>query len=75
MKRTTIFIADRLLRSARRAARAKGVSFATVVREALSRYLAEPQPGAIPSIAGRFSSATTDTASRVDELLWRTPHE
>jgi hypothetical protein len=75
MKRTTVFIEDRLLRRAQRAAREKGVSFATVVREALSRYLTEPDAGAIPSIAGRFSSATGDTSRRVDELLWRKPHE
>ena len=75
MKRTTVFLEDKLLRRAQRAARAQGMSFANVVREALSRYLAEPSGGAaLPSIAGRFESGTSDTSARVDELLWRDPH-
>ncbi|HLA89667.1 MAG TPA: ribbon-helix-helix protein, CopG family [Gemmatimonadaceae bacterium] len=75
MKRTTIFLDDRLLRRLQRLARTRGVSFATVVREAMSRYVAEPSgKGSLPSIAGRFSSGTRDTSARVDELLWRDPH-
>ena len=51
-----------------------GVSLA-VVREALAEYVATAAPAAeLPSIAGKFSSGTTDTAERVDELLWRDPH-
>ena len=75
MKRTTIFIDEKLLDSARRRARRDGVSFATLVREALGEYLARPRgSGALPAIAGRFTSGTADTADRVDELLWSDPH-
>jgi hypothetical protein len=46
------------------------------VREALAQYIAAPAAGGhMPSITGRFSSGTADTSSRVDELLWRNPHE
>jgi hypothetical protein len=76
MKRTTVFLDESLLTRAQRHARRQGVSFATVVREALSQYLAQPAPaGKLPSVAGRFASGTADTADRVDELLWRDPHE
>ena len=75
MKRTTIFLDDGLLARARRLARRQGVSFATVVREALAAYLASPGADtSLPSIAGRFASGTDDTAERADELLWRDPH-
>ena len=75
MKRTTVFLDDQLLRRLRRAAHKKGVSAATLVREALSQYLAQAATGGgVPSIAGRFASGTGDTSSRVDELLWRDPH-
>jgi hypothetical protein len=30
--------------------------------------------GVLPSVAGRFASGSSDTAARVDELLWRDPH-
>lgn len=75
MRRTTLFLDDKVLRRAQRAARAKGVSFATVVREALALYLARPEaPGDVPAIAGRFTSGHEDTADRADELLWSDPH-
>lgn len=75
MRRTTIFLDDKLLREAQRHARRTGASFATVVREALTRYLAGPTAASLPSIAGSFASGKRDTASRLDELLWRDPHE
>jgi hypothetical protein len=75
MRRTTVFLDDKLLRDLQRVARAKGVSFATVVREALSGYLTAPGgAGSVPSIAGRFTSGSGDTSERVDELLWHDPH-
>jgi hypothetical protein len=75
MKRTTVFLDDSLLLRAQRRARRQGVSFATLVREALSQYLAQPgQGGTVPSIAGRFASGTSDTAERADDLLWTDPH-
>ena len=75
MKRTTVFLDDQLLYDVQRLARKKGVSFAMVVREALSVYMAEPTAGnAVPSVAGRFASGTADTSATVDEHLWRDPH-
>ena len=77
MKRTTLFLDPDLLRRAQAAARARGVSFARVVREALLSYLAPADGAAIPSlpsVAGRFASGRADTSERVDDLLWRDPH-
>ncbi|MBK8006599.1 MAG: DNA-binding protein [Gemmatimonadetes bacterium] len=76
MKRTTIFLDEPLLRRAQAYARRHGVSFATVIREAVSGYLAggATTAGRLPSVTGQFDSGTADTASRVDELLWRDPH-
>jgi hypothetical protein len=75
MKRTSLFLDEKLLERARRAARRQGVSLATVVREALAAYLVEPRGiGGVPPIAGRFASGASDTSERVDELLWRDPH-
>lgn len=76
MKRTTMFIDEALLRRLQRLAQRQGVSYATLVREALAQYLDSPRvSGELPSIAGRFSSGDTDTSVRVDELLWRHPHQ
>jgi len=71
MKRTTIFLDEMLLRRVKRAARAEGRSFAAVVREALTQYVAQgaPRGGRLPSIAGAFDSGFTDTAERAEELL------
>jgi hypothetical protein len=71
-----MFIDEALLRRLQRLAQRQGVSYATLVREALVQYLADPRvAGALPSIAGKFSSGETDTSERVDELLWRDPHQ
>ncbi len=43
MKRTSLFLDDKLLRALRRAAAKDGVSVASLVREAVARYLAEPR--------------------------------
>lgn len=76
MKRTSLFLDPKIVAQLQRQARRRGVSFATVVREALALYAAEPATGvpAVPSIAGRFASGHSDTSTRVDELLWRDPH-
>ena len=76
MKRTTIFLDDPLLRRAQTYARQHGVSVATVIREAVSAFLAG-SPGAssrLPSLTGRFDSNTGDTSAHPDQLLWRDPH-
>lgn len=77
MRRTTIFLPDVELRRTQRLARQRGMSFAELVRRALSRYLEmEEEAGnnPLPSIAGRFQSGTADTSERADELLWSEPH-
>lgn len=75
MKRTTIFLDEKLQRDLQRMAARRQVPFAAVVREALAAYVAAPTAVALPSIAGKFASEFSDTSSRVDELLWRDPHE
>ena len=76
MKRTTVFLDEQTLAKAQRHARREGVSFATLVREALAAYLARPKGMiAMPSVAGRFASGTGSTSESVDDLLWRDPHE
>lgn len=76
MRRTSLFLDEQLIKRMQKLARSRGVSFATLVREALAQYTAGVQPSSgVPSIAGRFESGTTDTSERVDELLWRKPHE
>lgn len=75
MKRTSLFLDDNLLKKLKRVAARDGVSIASLVREAVSRYLAEPQGrGSVPSIAGRFASGFRDTGGNPDEFLWRDPH-
>jgi hypothetical protein len=75
MKRTTVFLDDALLARLQRLAQRQGVSFATLVREALAEYVVKPRAGtSLPSIAGRFSSGESDTSERVDALLWSDPH-
>lgn len=75
MKRTSVFLDERLLVGLKRVARRDGVSVASLIRESVSVYLAEPRTSArVPSIAGRFASGGHDTAERVDDLLWRDPH-
>lgn len=75
MKRTTIFLAPQLLKRLKALAHRRGVSFATVVREAMARYLVEPAaPGTLPSVTGRFASGRSDVSERAEELLWKDPH-
>ncbi len=75
MKRTSLFLDAKILQSLKRAAQREQVSVASLVREAISRYLAEPATAArLPSVTGRFSSRMGDTSKRTDELLWRDPH-
>jgi hypothetical protein len=75
MKRTSLFLDAKILRDLKRAAHREQVSVASIVREAITRYLAEPKSIVrLPSVTGRFSSGTVDTAERTDELLWPNPH-
>jgi hypothetical protein len=75
MKRTSLFLDEKLLKILKRTAAQNGVSVAALVREAVSRYLAAPTPEpSVPSIAGRFSSGSSDTSANTDAHLWQDPH-
>lgn len=71
MRRTTIFLDERLLKRAKQTARAEGRSFAALVREALAQYVAAQRgPGVrLPSITGAYDSGVADTAECAEELL------
>ena len=76
MNRTSLFLDEETIKRIQKLARARGVSFASLVREALAQYVADAEPAmAVPSIAGRFASGEIDTSERADELLWHNPHE
>jgi hypothetical protein len=75
MKRTSLFLDEDLMKGLKRVATQRGVSVATLVREAVAAYLAPSGAGSVPSIAGRFASGRSDTSDRVDELLWTDPHK
>jgi hypothetical protein len=75
VKRTSLFLDAKLLENLRRAADRRGVSVASLVREAVAAYLASAPAGALPSFAAQFESGRSDTSERVDELLWKNPHE
>ena len=75
MKRTSLFLDAKTLRDLKSAADRRKVSVASLVREAIARYLAEPAGATrLPSVAGRFSSGKKNTSARVDDLLWHDPH-
>jgi metal-responsive CopG/Arc/MetJ family transcriptional regulator len=75
MKRTTVFLDEETLLRLQKTAQRTGVSSASLVREAIAMYLDTPKTGAaMPSIAGKFSSGTSDTSEHVDDLLWSKPH-
>lgn len=75
MKRTSLFLDESVLEALEAEAGRRGVSLASLVREALAAYVANPggrMP--LPSITGQFASGHADTSARFDELLWSDPH-
>jgi hypothetical protein len=75
VKRTSLFLDEAVLEALEAEASRRGISMASLVREALAAYVA--QPGGrmpLPSITGQFASGHADTSARVDELLWTNPH-
>jgi 16S rRNA U516 pseudouridylate synthase RsuA-like enzyme len=78
MKRTTIFLDEGLEREMRAMAEYRGEPVASLVREALGRYVATETKRRRPRLrfiaAGR--SGTSDTAERNEELVFRNlrPH-
>jgi predicted transcriptional regulator len=65
MERTTIMIPDGLRERLRRIAQERGVSMATIVREALEREVAQQRPK--PRIAGIGDSGHSDTSTLAGE--------
>ena len=76
MKRTTIFMPETLERDLHLYARREGKPAASVVREAVTQYIASRSSVALPAFAGAFDSGHSDTAERHDEILFKTlePH-
>lgn len=72
MKRTTIFADEGMLGVLRQIARTDGKSLASVIRQALERYIdARKRPLRIPSVLGIGRSGRKDIAERHEELLWK----
>ncbi|HEY3490134.1 MAG TPA: CopG family transcriptional regulator [Candidatus Deferrimicrobiaceae bacterium] len=73
MKRTTIFADEYLLDDLKSLARRSHSSVASVVREALEKYVAENRGNvsASPSFIGIGESSDGTVAERHEELLWR----
>jgi predicted DNA-binding protein len=73
MKRTTVFLEERVERDLRLVATRKGVPAASLVREALERFLEKETQIATRSLrfvaSGR--SGSRSTADRHEEILWR----
>ena len=69
-KKTTIYLPDPLKRDIERAAGRNGVTEAQVIRDAVSRVLAEERAYPEPRIPlGAFTLGAPDIAERAEELL------
>jgi hypothetical protein len=79
MKRTTIFIPETLERDLQLYARREGRAVASVVREAVERYLTGAAAAGVrlPSFAGVAASGRRDIAERHEEILFGAlqPHD
>jgi predicted DNA-binding protein len=77
MKRTTVFVEERLEAELRALSARRGKPVASLVREAVEAYVASQRDEAAPALrfqaAGR--SGRRDVAERHEDLLWRAPHE
>ena len=66
MERTTLMLPDETRERLRRLAADRGVSMATVIREAIEEKVASVRPR--PRSIGIGSSGTTDTAQRASDV-------
>lgn len=75
MIRTQISLTDEQMRRLRRAARARGISMAAVIREAVDRQVPDEDRARLDrqqkafGLAGAFDSGHADTADRHDDVL------
>ena len=76
MKRTTVFLDETLIQRAKQLARDRGISFAGLIRDAVTAYVAGDRGNApgVPSVAGAFESKKSNTSEAADGLLWKEPH-
>jgi len=71
MKRTTIFADEKLLGAIKHIADEDGMSFAEVIRQALSKFIEQRRkPGKQLSFLGIGRSGRKDIAERCEEILW-----
>ena len=71
MKRTTIFADETTLETLKYIAKEEGISIAEVIREAMSKFIAQRQGERKKlSILGIGQSGRKDIAERCEELLW-----
>jgi predicted DNA-binding protein len=78
MIRTQISLTERQARRVRRLAADRGVSMATVIREAVEVYVPDDEPAraaraARALAAGRFDSGLADVSERHDDYLAEDP--
>ena len=74
MKRTTVFLDESLEKELQVLARERGTAVASLVREALSAYVATAKAAPTLSFIGAGASGRSDVAERHEHLLWREPH-
>lgn len=68
-QKTTLYLDADDYRRLQGLARARGVSTASLVREAVAEYAARHAPRQRPRSLGRFRSGRTDLSERAEELL------
>ena len=67
MKRTTMFFPEALEAELQAYARGENKPVASVVREAISAYLAQNRkPFTLPAIVGKYASGRSDVSERID---------
>lgn len=72
MKRTTLFADEEIMYRIKRIAEEEDKSAASVVREALVKYVSERSQGhPLLSLAGIGNSGRSDLSEKHEELLWR----
>lgn len=74
MKRTTMFLDEKVEKDLQVLARERGTPVAALVREALGEYLARARGAPTLSFVAVGGSGQSDTAERHEDLLWREPH-
>jgi hypothetical protein len=69
MKRTSVALPDQLAALLDAERRRRDVSAATIIREAVERYLVAPTTRRVPRFAALGESGHTDTSAQIEEIL------